>query len=130
MPIGRGVRNWVVLATKFTIFPLICYHPSMPTCFGGPLHLEQIDHAGDYYLVALPERLSTMTTKPIAPIGPAFRTGLYRRELFVWDSPETGRLTQECWVWEGGWIEDERITRHVELGVMMMYWLARAWRGR
>ena len=85
------------------------------------------------FSVVIPERMSSWLAEgpDIAPTGPSFRYGRYKYEVLALPRSEAAAkpLMVGAWCYEGGWIEDETVKNHIVMGLKVMWWLARAWRG-
>ncbi len=95
-------------------------------CFGGPLDRRLVAGDSHWLQVAFPPKLSMMTLDPGPIVEPiTIRVRTYRLERFVFAAPEFKAQEWPAWIYDGGWIEDEKVEAHVEMAMRMLYELAR-----
>lgn len=94
------------------------------TCFGGPLDRQRVASRYSTLLCHVPVMadLGSWDVSSPAPMLERTRTYTYRKLAH-------GPFVFPAWLYDGGWIEDEPVERHVVLAVQLMWEIARVWNG-
>ena len=94
-------------------------------CFAGPLDRQIVSNDSPYLRVAFPPKLSITALASADLCDPIpIREGSYRLERFAYRAPEFEHIWP-AWVYDGGWIEDEKVITHIELAMRLLYELGR-----